>query len=66
MVGLSKGALDSAVTYIHEREAFSQKIADFQVSLPTSILGIAFSIACGITICMKVLVYLFTTRLLVG
>lgn len=48
MVGLSKGALDSAVAYIHEREAFSQKIADFQVSLPASILGITFSIACGV------------------
>lgn len=52
MVGLSKGALDSAVAYIHEREAFSQKIADFQVSLPASILVIAISIACGIIIFM--------------
>jgi len=56
MVGLSKGALDSAVAYIHEREAFSQKIADFQVSLPASISGIAISI-------IIMYVYLFTNRL---
>lgn len=32
MVGLAKGALESVIPYLHEREAFSQKIADFQVS----------------------------------
>ena len=30
MVGLAKGALDSAIPYLHEREAFGRKIADFQ------------------------------------
>lgn len=30
MMGLAKGALDSAASYIHEREAFGQKIGDFQ------------------------------------
>lgn len=30
MVGLAKGALDAAIPYLHEREAFGQKIADFQ------------------------------------
>lgn len=30
MVGLAKGALECAVDYSHEREAFGQKIADFQ------------------------------------
>ena len=33
MVGLAKGALESVIPYLHEREAFSQKIADFQVSI---------------------------------
>ena len=36
MVGLAKGALESVIPYLHEREAFSQKIADFQVSKHTS------------------------------
>ena len=30
MVGLAKGALESVIPYLHEREAFGQKIADFQ------------------------------------
>lgn len=30
MIGLAKGAFDSATTYVHQREAFGQKIADFQ------------------------------------
>ena len=30
MIGLAKGALESVIPYIHEREAFNQKIADFQ------------------------------------
>ncbi len=30
MIGLAKGALDAIIPYIHEREAFGQKIADFQ------------------------------------
>lgn len=30
MIGVAKGALESATSYIHEREAFGQKIADFQ------------------------------------
>lgn len=30
MIGLAKGALDCAIPYLHEREAFGKKIADFQ------------------------------------
>ncbi len=30
MIGLAKGALEAITPYIHEREAFGQKIADFQ------------------------------------
>ena len=30
MVGVAKGALDSVIPYLHEREAFGRKIADFQ------------------------------------
>ena len=30
MIGLAKGALETVIPYIHEREAFGQKIADFQ------------------------------------
>ena len=33
MIGLAKGALENAVSYTHEREAFGKKIADFQVSI---------------------------------
>ena len=31
MVGVAKGALESVIPYIHEREAFGQPIANFQV-----------------------------------
>ncbi|XP_064382930.1 short/branched chain specific acyl-CoA dehydrogenase, mitochondrial-like [Halichondria panicea] len=30
MIGLAKGALNAVIPYLHEREAFGQKIADFQ------------------------------------
>ena len=30
MIGLAKGAFDSTLGYVHQREAFGQKIADFQ------------------------------------
>ena len=30
MVGLAKGALETVIPYLHEREAFGRKIADFQ------------------------------------
>lgn len=30
MIGVAKGAFESATSYIHEREAFGQKIAKFQ------------------------------------
>ena len=30
MVGLAKGALDCTIPYLHEREAFGKKIAEFQ------------------------------------
>lgn len=30
MIGLAKGALDCVIPYLHEREAFGRKIADFQ------------------------------------
>ena len=30
MLGLAKGALKAVIPYIHEREAFGRKIADFQ------------------------------------
>ena len=31
MIGVAKGALDSVIPYLHERMAFGQPIADFQV-----------------------------------
>ena len=30
MIGLAKGAMECAASYIHEREAFGQKIGEFQ------------------------------------
>ncbi len=30
MIGVAKGALSNTTAYLHEREAFGQKIADFQ------------------------------------
>ena len=30
MIGLAKGAFENATAYVHQREAFGQKIADFQ------------------------------------
>ena len=30
MIGVAKGALENTIPYLHEREAFGHKIADFQ------------------------------------
>ena len=30
MIGLAKGALECTIPYLHEREAFGRKIAEFQ------------------------------------
>lgn len=30
MIGLAKGALECTISYLHEREAFGRKIAEFQ------------------------------------
>ena len=30
MLGVAKGALENTIPYLYEREAFGQKIADFQ------------------------------------
>ena len=40
MIGLAKGALESVLPYLHDRVAFGQPVADFQVPLLLHVLSI--------------------------
>ena len=40
MLGLAKGCMESVLPYIHDRQAFGQPVADFQVRVLVHVVAV--------------------------